>query len=228
MGLEVTDLSPALVPIETNEEWCYELSGLSLKNVTLRAYNGKKRIYSEQGEMLFTHFGISGPLALTLSSLLPKDFSGIRLSIDLKPAMDDGMLEKRLLREVTDNPRRSISNMLDTLDPHSLGQALLRLAGIAGEKPSSTLTAAERTRLRLLIKDVPLTVKSLRGFDEAIITRGGVSVKEINPSTLESKKIPRLYIAGELLDVDCLTGGFNLQTAFSTGALAGKSAALRV
>ena len=224
-GIRVTGLMPALVPINTMEKWPSELSGLSLKNVALRAYNGKKRLYSEQGEMLFTHFGISGPLVLTLSSLMPEDVSQVKLSIDLKPALDDGTLDARLVRELRENSRRSISSVMDTLAPHSLGQVIISLAGIAPERPANSITQSERASIRLLIKDLPLTPASLRGFDEAIITRGGVSVKEISPSTMESKAIKGLYFAGEVLDIDATTGGFNLQIAFSTGALAGKSAA---
>ena len=224
-GLKVTNLMPALVPINTVEKWPSSLSGLSLKNVTLRAYNGKKRIYSEQGEMLFTHFGISGPLVLTLSSLMPEDLSKVRMSIDLKPALDDGTLDARMVRELKENSRRSIGSVMDTLVPHSLGQLIISLANIASERPANSITHEERAALRMLLKDLPLTPASLRGFEEAIITRGGVSVKEVNPSTLESKSIPGLYFAGEVLDIDATTGGFNLQIAFSTGALAGKSAA---
>ena len=226
LGLNVTDLMPALVPINTVEKWTSPLSGLSLKNVALRAYNGKKRIFSEQGEMLMTHFGISGPLVLTLSSLLPKDMSNVRLSIDLKPALDDATLDARLVRELKENSRRNIATIMDSLVPHNLGLTILNLANIPEGVSANAITAEQRTAIRLLLKDLPLTPASLRGFEEAIITRGGVSVKEINPSTLECKKIPGLYFAGEVLDIDATTGGFNLQIAWSTGALAGKSAAV--
>ena len=225
LGIQVTELMPALVPINTVEKWTSPLSGLSLKNVALRAYNGKKRIFSEQGEMLMTHFGISGPLVLTLSSLLPADLSNVRLSIDLKPALDDATLDARLVREIKENSRRSISSIMDQLTPHNLGLTILQLAGIPEGTPANAITQPQRAAIRMLLKDLPLTPASLRGFEEAIITRGGVSVKEINPSTLESKKIAGLYFAGEVLDVDATTGGFNLQIAWSTGALAGKSAA---
>lgn len=225
LGLQVTDLIPALVPINTVEKWTSPLSGLSLKNVALRAYNGKKRIFSEQGEMLMTHFGISGPLVLTLSSLLPKDLSNVRLSIDLKPALDDATLDARLVRELRENSRRSVSSIMDSLTPHNLGLTILELAGIAPNVPANAITHAQRAAIRTLLKELPLTPMSLRGFDEAIVTRGGVSVKEINPSTLESRKVSGLYFAGEVLDIDATTGGFNLQIAWSTGALAGLSAA---
>lgn len=186
---------------------------------------GKSAFTPNRGKCLFTHTGISGPLVLTLSSLLPQELSQVRLSIDLKPALDDGALDARLLREVGQNPRRSVSSIMDTLCPHSLGQTILALGEIPPGLPACEITHAQRARIRGLLKDLPLTVRSLGSFEEAIITRGGVSVKEINPSTLESRKLPGAYFAGEVLDVDAVTGGFNLQIAFSTGALAGKSAA---
>ncbi len=224
-GHGVTDLLPALVPLETSESWPFALTGLSLKNVTLHAWAGKKRVFSEQGELLFTHFGLSGPLILTLSSLLPADLSDVRLVIDLKPAIDDGTLDQRLLREFRDNSRKSMSTVIDALAPHALGMALLDLAEIPPARSANAVTQEERKRLRVLLKNLPLTPKALRGFDEAVITRGGIRVKDVNPSTLESKLLPGLFFAGELLDLDATTGGFNLQIAFSTGALAGQSAA---
>ena len=199
--------------------------GLSLKNVRLSAcVAGGKRFYSEMGEMLFTHFGISGPLVLTLSSLLPEE-GEVRLSLDLKPALDEGTLDKRLLRDFAAAKNCQISTVMDGLEPHSLGQMLLRLADISPYMPVHSVTAAQRKQLVKLMKAVPLTVKGTRGMEEAVITRGGVQVKEVNPSTLESRLLSGLYFAGEVLDVDALTGGFNLQIAFSTGALAGASAA---
>ena len=228
-GHGVTACLPALVPIETKESWPANLMGLSLKNVRLSAYvkgpKKEKKLYSELGEMLFTHFGISGPLALTLSSLLPEDLSGVRLSIDLKPALDEQTLDARLLRDFRELSRKQLITVMDGLAPHSLAEQLLKLAHISPATPVNSVTAEQRAAILRLLKDVPLTPKALRGFDEAIVTRGGVSVKEVNPSTMESKKIPGLYFAGELLDVDATTGGFNLQIAWSTGALAGKSAA---
>ena len=224
-GHTIVPCRPALVPIETKESWCAELMGLSLKNVRLSAcVAGGKRFYSEMGEMLFTHFGISGPLVLTLSSLLPEE-GEVRLSLDLKPALDEGTLDKRLLRDFAAAKNCQISTVMDGLEPHSLGQMLLRLADISPYMPVHSVTAAQRKQLVKLMKAVPLTVKGTRGMEEAVITRGGVQVKEVNPSTLESRLLPGLYFAGEVLDVDALTGGFNLQIAFSTGALAGASAA---
>lgn len=224
-GHTIVPCRPALVPIETKESWCAELMGLSLKNVRLSAcVAGGKRFYSEMGEMLFTHFGIPGPLVLTLSSLLPEE-GEVRLSLDLKPALDEGTLDKRLLRDFAAAKNCQISTVMDGLEPHSLGQMLLRLADISPYMPVHSVTAAQRKQLVKLMKAVPLTVKGTRGMEEAVITRGGVQVKEVNPSTLESRLLPGLYFAGEVLDVDALTGGFNLQIAFSTGALAGASAA---
>lgn len=223
---------PALVPIETKESWPGTLSGLSLKNVALRAWKvGAKRnkpFYDEQGELLFTHFGVSGPLALTLSSYLPEDLSDVRMEIDLKPALDAEMLDARLLRDFRELSRRQISAVMDGLEPHSLGQQILLLAKIAPQTPVNSVTQAQRAAIRALLKGLPLTPKALRGFQEAIVTRGGVSVRDVNPSTMESKRLPGLYFAGELLDLDAQTGGYNLQIAFSTGALAGESAAAEV
>ena len=220
---------PALAPVETVESWPGMLSGLTLKNVRLSAFvPGKKKekcIYSELGEMLFTHFGVSGPLVLTLSSLLPEDLEGVRLSIDLKPALDEQTLDARLLRDFKEMSRRQLITVMDGLEPHSLAEQVIRLAGLSPAMPVNGITATQRAKLLETIKAVPLTPKKLRGFEEAIITRGGVSVKQVNPSTMESKLVHSLYFAGELLDVDAATGGFNLQIAFSTGALAGKSAA---
>ena len=228
-GHAVQKALPALVPIDTAESWPGMLSGLSLKNVRLSAYvsgaKKEKKIYSEMGEMLFTHTGISGPLALTLSSLLPEDLSGVRLAIDLKPALDEQTLDARLLRDFKEMSRRQLITVMDGLEPHSLAEQVVRLAGLSPAMPVNGVTAGQRAKLLETIKAVPLTPKKLRGFDEAIITRGGVSVKQVNPSTMESKLVPGLYFAGELLDVDAATGGFNLQIAFSTGALAGRSAA---
>lgn len=219
----------ALVPVETKESWPSMLSGLSLKNVALKAWKtgGKKKkyFYEEQGEMLFTHFGISGPLVLTLSSYLPEDLKDVRMAIDLKPALDEQTLDARLLRDFQEYSRKQLSAVMDGLVPHNLGQQILVLAGISPQTPVNSVTQAQRASILQLLKALPLTPKALRGFNEAIVTRGGVTVKEINPSTMESKLAKGLYFAGEVMDVDAHTGGYNLQIAFSTGALAGKSAA---
>ena len=229
-GHSITPCRPALTPVETEESWPAELMGLTLKNVELSAYsakNGKKKkLYAEQGEMLFTHFGVSGPLVLTLSSLLPDDYRGTELRIDLKPALDEQTLDARMLREFAAMPNKQLISVMDTLEPHALGEKVCVLAGVSPYKSVNSVTAAERRAIVTMLKGIPLTVKSLRGMAEAIITRGGVNVKELNPSTMESKLVKNLYAAGELLDADALTGGFNLTIAFATGALAGQSAAL--
>ena len=228
-GHALTAVLPALVPIETVETWPYALSGLSLRNVKLFAYEKgakkEKRIFAEQGELLFTHFGISGPLVLTLSSLLPEDLSRVRLAIDLKPALDDGTLDARMVRDLRELSRKQLITVMDGLAPHNLALTLLELAGISPALPANALTHEQRAALRGFFKALPLTPLKLRGFSEAIVTRGGVNVRDVNASTMESKRLPGLYFAGEMLDVDGTTGGFNLQIAFSTGALAGRSAA---
>ena len=220
---------PALVPIDTVESWPGTLAGLTLKNVTLSAFDAggkkEKRFYAHMGELLFTHTGISGPLALTLSSLMPEDLSKVRLEIDLKPALDEQTLDARLLRDFREMSRKRLITVADGLAPHSLAGQIIRLAGLSETMPVNGVTAPQRAALLRTIKALPLRPKRLRGFDEAVITRGGVSVKAINPSTMESKVVKGLYFAGELIDVDAATGGFNLQIAFSTGALAGESAA---
>ena len=229
MGLATRPGLPALVPIETEETWPYALSGLSLKNVALRARGkGKRPLFDEMGEMLFTHFGISGPLALSLSSVLPEEPAGARLEIDLKPALSPDMLDRRLLRDFQENPNKRLLSILEGLEPRSLAEALASLLAAEGLSPGTpvhSITQAQRKAIASLVKAVPLTVKGLRGFQEAIITRGGVSVKELSPSTLAAKGVEGLYFAGETVDLDALTGGYNLQVAFSTGALAGQSAA---
>jgi len=228
-GHSIQHLMPALVPINTRESWPSILSGLTLKNVALKAWRAdskkKKYFYDEQGEMLFTHFGISGPLALTLSSYMPVDTENVRMAIDLKPALDAETLDARILRDFQEMIRKRISAVMDGLVPHNLGQQILVLAGISPQTPVNTITQAQRASIVQLLKALPLTPKSLRGFEEAIVTRGGVTVKEINPSTMESKLVSGLYFAGELMDVDAHTGGYNLQIAFSTGMLAGTNAA---
>ena len=221
----------SLVPIETRESWPANLMGLTLKNVRLTAYatvKGKEKVlYSEMGEMLFTHFGISGPLVLTLSCLMPENPESVRLEIDLKPALDEAALDARLVRDFRELSRKQLVAAMDGLVPHNLGLQLLLLAHLSATAPINGVTVEQRKSLVRLLKAVPLTPKRLRGFDEAIITRGGVNVKEVNPKTVESKCVSGLYFAGEVLDLDAATGGYNLQIAFSTGALAGKSAAER-
>jgi predicted Rossmann fold flavoprotein len=224
-GHVVHEPLPALVPLETEESWPRGAMGISLKNVRLTAENRGKRIFSDQGELMLTHFGLSGPLALTLSSLLPEEAAGVRLYIDLKPALDVETLDARLLRDFSQAPRKGLISALDGLAPHSLALIIAELAGLSPTKPIHSVTQAERKALIQMIKGMPLTVKGLRGFQEAVITRGGVDVKQVSPSTMQSRLIEGLFFAGEVLDLDALTGGFNLQIAFSTGALAGMSAA---
>ena len=228
-GHSIVDPKPALVPIQTKESWPALLSGLSLKNVALRSWKAggkkKKYFYDEQGEMLFTHFGISGPLVLTLSSHLPEELSDVRMSIDLKPALDEQTLDARLLRDFKELSRKQLVSVMDGLVPHNLGMQILVIAGISPQMPVNSVTQGQRAEILRLLKNLPLTPKALRGFNEAIVTRGGVNVREVNASTMESKLTKGLYFAGEMLDIDAHTGGYNLQLAFSTGALAGYSAA---
>ena len=213
---------PALVPLETKEDWTKSLQGLSLKNVSLAFKNGKKVLYDGFGEMMFTHFGITGPLVLSASSYL-KNPKGIEAVLDLKPALTMEQLDKRLLREFEENKNKQFKNSINSLFPAKLIPVMLSLSGINPDKKVNEISKEERKFFAELIKGLPMTITGTRDFKEAIITRGGVSVKDINPSTMESKKIKDLYFAGEVLDVDGLTGGFNLQIAWSTGALAGNS-----
>ncbi len=234
-GHTVTALRPALVPLETREDFVSSLSGLSLKNVTLRIEHPegsrKKKnspVFEEFGELLFTHFGISGPIALSASS-----YAGAALEkegplpayIDLKPALDPEKLDRRLLRDFEEASNKDLKNVLPGLVPSALSEPVLKAAGLDGGKKVRDVTKEERRRLAEALKRFPLTVTGTRGFQEAIVTQGGVSVRDVGPGTMESKRIENLYFAGELLDIDALTGGFNLQLAWSTGYLAGRSAA---
>ena len=224
MGHTVNAPLPALVPIETAEKWAAELQGLALKNVRLTAWQGKKKVFSEVGEMLFTHFGVSGPLVLTASSLIKADaLAEARLSLDMKPGLDPEQLDARILRDFQINPNRALKNSLHELLPSRFCPIALELASLDGELACNQVTREQRGRLAATLKDVHLTPKVLRPLAEAVITRGGVSCKEVSPNTMESKLVAGLFICGELLDVDALTGGFNLQIAFSTGYLAGHS-----
>lgn len=223
-GHRLTAVYPALVPLRIKESWCGELMGLSLKNVAVRLRCGKKEVYSGFGEMLFTHFGVSGPLVLSASSHYVHG-SEAALVIDLKPAMDLEQLDRRILRDFEENKNRRFKNSLGGLFPAKLIPVMVELSGIHPDKRVNEITREERRYFAERIKELPLTVTGACSFAEAIITRGGVSVKDVNPSTMESKKVKELYFAGEVLDVDALTGGFNLQIAWSTGHLAGISAA---
>ena len=227
-GHTIKDLRPSLVPFVVKEEWCKKLQGLSLKNVAVTLKKEKKKIYEGFGEMLFTHFGVSGPLILSASSFYTAKYSGqeVLLTIDLKPAMDIEQLDKRILRDFEENAGKQFKNALDKLLPAKLIPVMVELSGIDPHKKTSEVTKKERSRLLELFKELKLTVNGCRGYGEAIITGGGVNVKEIDPKTMGSRLVNGLYFAGEVMDVDALTGGFNLQIAWSTGALAGKSAAM--
>ena len=200
------------------------LQGLSLKNVSLSLHQGKKKLFSDLGELLFTHFGISGPLALTASAYIT-ELDEFDLRLDLKPGLTPDQLENRVLRDVSAAPRRQLSTLLAGLFPARLAETMAVLCGLDPQKPAGMLTREERARLLQNTKALPLPIDGVRGLAEAVVTRGGVSVKEVNPATMESRITPGLYIAGEMLDVDALTGGFNLQIAFSTGRAAGLAAA---
>ncbi len=224
-GHRVTEIQPALAPFRVKEDWCGRVMGLALKNVSVRLVCGKKQVYSGFGEMLFTHFGVSGPLILSASSYYVPG-APAALSIDLKPALEEEQLDRRLLREFEENRNRQFKNALGSLFPVKLIPVMLELSEIRPDRRVNEITREERRGFVRLIKNVPLTVIGTRGFEEAVITRGGVSVKDVNPSTMESRKVKGLYFAGEVLDLDALTGGFNLQIAWSTGHLAGRSAGL--
>ena len=199
-----------------------DLQGLSLKNIKLSAFIKDKKVYEEFGEMVFTHYGISGPVVLSMSNYLHKHMEKkIKLSIDLKPALDKNKLDNRILRDFNINNNKQIKNALDDLLLQKLIPIIIDLADINSDKPVNQITKDERERLINSIKDFSFTFKSFRPIEEAIVTSGGISTKEINPSTMESKIVPGLYFAGEIIDVDALTGGYNLQIAYSTGYLAG-------
>ena len=221
-GHQIITPTPGLVPFQVKESWCADLMGLSLKNVNLTMVQRGKKVYDGFGEMLFTHFGVSGPLVLSASSFY-QEGTEASLHLDLKPAMTVEQLDKRLLRDFEENKNKQFRNSLGGLFPSKLIPVMISLSGILPEKKVNEITREERQRFVSLIKDVPMTVAGLRGFAEAIITRGGVSVKEVDPSTMESKLVKGMYFAGEVLDLDAMTGGFNLQIAWSTGYLAGIS-----
>lgn len=249
-GHSLIPCKPALVPFEVKESWCKKLQGLSLKNVEIRLFAEEKTqtddhrnsdaaaqtksssrvkqklIYSGFGEMLFTHFGVSGPLILSASSYYSKAVGKTeraKLLLNLKPAMDEEMLDKRLLRDFEENSHKAFKNALGGLFPAKIIPVMVELSGIDGEKKVYDITKAERLSFVRLIQNLPLTITGTRGFDEAIVTQGGVPVSEVNPSTMESRFCKGLYLAGEMLDIDALTGGYNLQLAWSTGHLAGAS-----
>lgn len=225
LGHSVTELSPSLVPIETADQWAQKLQGLSLRNVEVTILDGKKELYREFGEMMFTHFGVTGPLILTASCMIQKKLRvhPLTLSIDLKPALTVEQLDARILREFEAAKNKQLKNVLGSLFPAKLIPVMIERSNIPGEKAVHDISREERQTLVMLTKHFSLTLLRLRDYNEAIITRGGVSVKEINPATMESKKVKGLYFAGEVLDLDAVTGGFNLQIAWSTGHAAGSS-----
>lgn len=223
-GHTVTSLEPSLVPIVCSEKYCADMMGLSLRNVTLSLYDGKKKIYSELGEMLFTHFGVSGPLVLSASSHISKMESGrYKILIDLKPGLSLKQLDARIQRDFSENINRIFGNSLSKLLPAKLVPTAVRLSGIPGETKVNQITREERLAFAQLLKEFPLTVKGFRPIEEAIITSGGINIKEINPKTMESKLVQNLYFAGEIIDTDGYTGGFNLQIAFSTAFCASEN-----
>lgn len=231
LGHTIIPQRASLVPLETVEQWPGEAQGLSLRNVTLTVLSPAgdrhsaacpQRLYHEQGELLFTHFGVSGPLVLSASRFV-RDIPGYRLVIDLKSALDETQLDARILRDFANSQRRYFSNALRDLLPASLIPVIVRLSGIPDDRPVHQVTREQRARLVQLLKNLTLTVKRPRPLAEAIITVGGVDVREVNSLTMESKLVKGLFLAGEILDVDGLTGGFNLQIAWSTGRLAGES-----
>lgn len=226
-GHSVTKLSPALVPFNIEEDWCKQLQGLSLRNVEATIEVEGRNIYSDFGEMLFTHYGVSGPLMLSGSSYYVHKAGNrpAKLYIDLKPALTQEQLDKRILREFDANRNKQFKNAIATLFPAKMQNIMPMLAQIDPEKKVNEITKEERERFLHTIKHLELTITGVRDYNEAIITKGGVKLSEINPSTMESKIIKGLYFAGEVLDLDALTGGYNLQIAWSTGHLAGKSAA---
>ena len=230
VGHKVTQCFPSLVPMETKEPWICELQGLSLRNVEAKILDGKKELYKDFGEMLFTHFGVSGPLIISASSYVGKKFMDkngqkkeLTLEIDLKPALTEEQLDQRVLRDFEENHNRQFKNAITKLFPTKLIPVMLELGGIDPENKVNSIEKEERKQFVHLIKHFRMTLTGLRGYLEAIITKGGVNVKEIDPGTMESKLVKGLYFAGEVLDLDALTGGFNLQIAWSTGYAAGNA-----
>lgn len=225
---KIVEPSPSLVPFEVQESWVTEMQGLALKNVSITIEREGKKLYSDFGEMLFTHFGVSGPMILSASaSIKPayfRDFEHeMTLKIDLKPALDKEQLDKRILKDFEEAKNKQYKNSIQKLLPSKMIPIIIKLSGIDPDKQVNEITREERAKLVSLLKGLPMTIIGLRGWNEAIITKGGVSVKQVNPSTMESRLVKGLYFAGELLDLDAMTGGYNLQIAWSTGYLAGSS-----
>ena len=224
VGHTVTPLLPSLSALVSKDKYCAEMMGLSLKNVGVTLYENDKKIYSDFGEMLFTHFGVSGPIILSASAHI-KDFNkfSYRITIDLKPALDNKKLDERILRDFSENLNKDFSNSLSKLLPSKMIPIIISLSGISPTQKVNSITKVQREKLVSLIKEFPVSIASFRPIEEAIITRGGISLKEINPKTMESKLCSHLFFVGEVLDLDAYTGGFNLQIAFSTGYAAGQN-----
>lgn len=225
-GHTILPCRPALVPLITREAYIQELQGLSLKNVILRVWKGKKKLYEKFGELLFTHYGISGPLALNASSYIAKalEKGELRAEIDLKSALSEEQLDRRLLRELTEHHAQSFRNAIGSLFPSKLRPVAVKLSGISPEKTARDITKEERKAFGYLIKHFPLTIVKTADYDQSIVTQGGISVREIDPKTMESKKASGLFFTGEVLDLDAITGGFNLTIAWSTGYTAAMAA----
>ncbi len=222
LGHTVTNIYPSLVPLVIKEKFCSEMMGLSLRNVSVKLFDRDSLLFSEQGEMLFTHFGVSGPLILSASSHIRDMQSGrYTIKIDLKPALSEQQLDKRIQRDFAENQNRDFINAIRNLLPAKIIPVIVKISGIPAGKKANSITKEERLKFAELLKNFPLTVQDFRPIDEAIITSGGISVKEINPKTMESRLISGLFFAGEIIDVDAYTGGFNLQIAFSTAYSAG-------
>lgn len=224
-GHRIKNTTPSLVPFEVKENWCRDLQGLSLKNIRIAIKKEKKTVYDDFGEMLFTHFGVSGPVILSASAAIrPEEIEkGLSLFIDLKPALDEDTLDKRVLKDFEEAKNKQFKNAVSHLFPTKLIPVMIELSGIDPDKKVNEISKEERKAFVHLIKNLELTITGTRGFKEAIITKGGVSVKDVNPSTMESKLIRGLHFCGEVLDLDAYTGGYNLQIAWSTGYLAGIS-----
>lgn len=225
LGLKVTECCPSLVPFQIKESFVKELQGLALKNISIRIVDGKKLLYEAFGELMFTHFGVSGPVILTASSVCGKKIQEkeLKLLLDLKPALTAEQLEARVLREFEAAKNKKFGNVAGVFFPSRLAPVMVRLGGISSDKKVNEITKEERRRFIQNMKELELTVTGLGGYNEAVVTKGGVSVKEINPATMESKKVPGLYFIGEVLDLDAVTGGFNLQIAWSTGVAAARA-----
>ena len=224
-GHRIIDCTPSLVPFNIREEWVKDLQGLSLKNSAVTIYDEKKKLYSDFGEMLFTHFGVSGPMILSASgNIKAAEFAKpLKLVIDLKPAMTEDQLDKRILRDFDENKNKQFRNSVSKLLPSKLIPIIIDLSGIDPDKKVNEISKEERGHFVHLLKNLTMTINGLRGWNEAIITKGGINVKDVNPSTMESKLVSNLFFAGEVLDLDAMTGGYNLQIAWSTGYLAGLS-----